>query len=154
MRFMVHSCCKRVMVGFFIVAIPFHLSLSQNEGDVAKEKISKLTARVEAVDAAIEGLQQQLALALRDYQQFQRDIVYTNGLPAEIHKEIKAMEKVLVEKRQALEEATLQVPGAKEMLESRKRLYAERTKLMDSRYLLMNEINALKLRVGQAEAKK
>ena len=142
----------RILLVFFGILAVQCVFVRAELGNDDNQKLVKLEKNLVSVQNNLDAVVKQIATKNKEYQVFQHDIVYTNGVPATIYAEIKAMEKELVEKRNALEDATMKIPGARDMLNERKALYNRKNRLAESIMLLRNEIYAVKLRVANSEA--
>lgn len=119
-----------------------------------QEKLDGLTAKLAEVNQSLESVQKQMMTKHREMARFEHEIVYTNGVPAEIYKEVKELERQLVEKRKELQEATMKVPGVRERHAERKELFGQESALKDRKLLLENEINSIRYQMMSADAKK
>ncbi len=120
----------------------------------SSKKLAQREQRLVDVTRDLGIIQSQLMRINTGFQQFQRTEVYTNSPAAEIYQEIKAIEKVLVEKRRQLQAETLKSKGAHFFIENRSEIMKKKRALLNLKVLVANEIMVLRLRVAQDEARK
>ncbi len=136
------------------VVVCFACFTFADEGDLLKERLEGATAKLAKVEMSLTNVQKQMIAKHREMMHFEHDIVYTNGLPAKIYKEIKALERQLVEKRKELQESTMKVPGVRERLAERKELFKQEGVLKDRKLLLENEIKSIEYMMQSKKSKK
>jgi len=109
-----------VSAAFFVVCMIESSAGPAEKGGTDASRIDMLKSRLEQVRGDLAATQDEAARKSREFYKLQHDIVYSNKMAAIIYREIKTLEKSLVEKRRKLNEEIMKLPELRELMKKRK----------------------------------
>ena len=123
---------------FFCLAITFPTQAAEEgEGDTAKDA---LAADLEDVRNATTAAYEEISSLSAELAEEQHKLEYKNPEISGLYKDIKALEKELLEKREALKAHLRSSPGIREIERKRAELFKRIQELQEQERLILNEI--------------
>ncbi|MBU0679072.1 MAG: hypothetical protein KJ626_13260 [Verrucomicrobia bacterium] len=119
--------------------------------DDASASSSSLTNELEQVRAALAETREAISEAAKKVYNKQHDIEYDDPVCAALHKEIKALEKEMIEKRQALEARLEVVPEYIDLLHARKDLFRRLEALQAEEEAILREMRTAEYQADASE---